>query len=594
MEYVANQLKGQLSGVARLLQLMRGQKVYALALFGVMVIAALMEGFGLSLVLPLLSGLIGLEMETPFFSKILDVALAPVPDDFKLEGVLGLLVIVFATKSVLMILQTGMTVNYALKLRSWWASRVFMGYLKAPYEQIIDQAHGTLVNNTIYETLNASAAVTMILRIFSKLIVSATLLFLLVITDATMVMVVAAAAGLIMYGVWNATHRYSIRFGKERLQLSQQTVAAATESLGAIREVKILGVADRNELDLQEKLNRYKRVTTNFKVLAGLPVNLGEFVVIIFIATLLTVVHLTREESIKEFIPLLGFFVLVSQRLLVYVSFIISQRMNIVAMLPSVELIHSLLFDQSTEQEDSPSGQEPFTRLESDIELKGLRLSHKNGKRVFDRLEMTIPLGKMVGLIGPSGSGKSTVADLLLRLLEPQGGQITVNGRDLRDWELQSWRGKIGYVSQELFIFNASIRDNILMGRPSASEDDMRNAAKLANADEFIEELPNGYDTVVGDRGVKLSGGQKQRVAIARAIIRNPELYIFDEATSALDQDSERLIQRAIEKVSHTKTSLVIAHRLSTLKDADVIYELTEDGEARLVTQYHLRARSLG
>ena len=591
---MADSLKERRSSIGHLVALMRGQGRYALALFAVMVIAALMEGFGLSLVLPLLSGLVGLDMESPVFTRIFDFLLTIVPTGYKLEGLLALLVVVFTIKSGLMVLQTGMTTHYSLKLRSRWASRIFLKYLTMPYSQLADQTHGTLVHNTIYETLNATAAVTMMLRICSKLIVSLTLFSLLVLTDAAMVLVVAAAAGAIIYGVWNATHRYSRRYGRERLGLSQGMVATATETLGAIREVKIFDVAGRYEANLREKLDNYKNVTTKFRVLSDLPANMGELVVIIFIAVLLTGVHMTREGDIREFIPLLGFFVVVSQRLLVYVSFIISQRMNIVSMLPAVEMIHSLIFESAAERDEEAPRKENFSRLTRDIEFKNVRFAHENGKQVFETLNLTIPLGKMVGLIGPSGSGKSTVADLLLRLLTPQGGEILVNGRPLNEWDLQSWRTKIGYVSQDLFMFNASIRDNILIGRPNASEKEILEAARLAHVDEFATTLPEGYDTVVGDRGVKLSGGQKQRVAIARAIIRGPELYIFDEATSALDQEAERMIQRSIDEVSHSKTSLVIAHRLSTLKDADIVYEITSDGRVQVVSEFQLNARSHG
>ena len=591
---MSDSIRERTSSIGRLLALMRGQKRYALALFAVMVLAAVMEGFGLSLVLPLLSGLIGLEMETPVFTRVFEFLLTIVPAEFKLEGLLGVLVIVFTLKSALMILQTGMTAHYSLNLRSQWASRIFMKYLTMPYGQLADQAHGALVHNTIYETLNATAAVTMMLRICSKLIVSLTLFSLLILTDAAMVLVVAAAAGGIIYGVWNATHRYSRRYGKERLGLSQSMVATTTETLGAIREVKIFNVAETYGKSLREKLDNYMNVTTKFRVLSDLPANMGELVVIIFIAVLLTGVHMTREGDIREFIPLLGFFVVVSQRLLVYISFIISQRMNIVSMLPAIELIYSLISEPISDQKKSENAKIPFTRLESDIQFKNVRFVHQNGKRVFEGVNITIPLGKMVGLIGPSGSGKSTIADLLLRLLEPQAGEIVVNGRALSEWDLQSWRTKIGYVSQDLFMFNASIRDNILIGRPNASEDEMLEAARLAHVDEFAATLPEGYDTVVGDRGIKLSGGQKQRIAIARAIVRGPELYIFDEATSALDQDAERMIQKAIDEVSHSKTSLVIAHRLSTLKDADLVYEITDDGVVKAVSEFQLRARSHG
>lgn len=588
------QLKRQLSGLKQLLRLIRGQEIYASVLFGVMLMAALAEGFGLSLVLPLLSGLIGLEMDAPLFSGILDRLLTLVSDAHKLEGLLAILVLAFTVKSALMVLQTGMTTHYALRLRASWANGVFRNYLQAPYQRVSEQPHGTLVHNTITESLNASRAVTMLLQLLSKVIVSVTLFMLLIYSDAMIVIAIAAGAGVIIYGLWNVTHRYARRFGKERLLLSQKTTGAATEGLSAIREVKIYGLTDNHEQGLRDKLDRFTRITTKFKIFTRLPGDLGELVVIVFISLLLLVVQLTRSISVQEFIPLLGFFVLISQRLLANVSFIISQRMKIISVIPSVVLMKSLVNGASLESDGGGTRSLQFTKLKGDINISNVQFSYDNGKRVFRNLNMVIPFGKMVGLIGPSGSGKSTVADLLLCLVSPQGGQIAVNGKNLGEWNLESWRRKVGYVSQDIFIFNASIRDNILLGRPEGSMDDVLKAAQMANVHEFVQELPEGYDTLVGDRGVKLSGGQKQRVAIARAIIRDPDLYIFDEATSSLDQESERLIQESIDKLSHSKTSLVIAHRLSTLQSADVVYELSEDGFAMVVTPFQREVRGLG
>lgn len=180
----------------------------------------------------------------------------------------------------------------------------------------------------------------------------------------------------------------------------------------------------------------------------------------------------------------------------------------------------------------------------------------------------------MTALVGVSGSGKSTMADLLMGLLTPQSGKIAVNHRDLREFSLASWREKVGYVCQDPFLFNMTLRENILMGKPDATEEEMVSAAKMANIHDFIIGLPEAYDTVIGDRGVKLSGGQRQRIVIARSVIRNPQLFIFDEATSALDSESEAAVRRSIEKLAEKKTIIVIAHRDSTIEKADVIFDL--------------------
>ena len=190
---------------------------------------------------------------------------------------------------------------------------------------------------------------------------------------------------------------------------------------------------------------------------------------------------------------------------------------------------------------------------------------------VLKNVSFRIPRGEKVGVAGASGAGKSTLSELLLRFYDPQEGQILVDGLDLKEFDIVSWRKKIGIVSQDVFLFNDSIRANISFGKPNASPDEIEEAARKAHAHEFIQEMPEGYDTLVGDRGVRLSGGQKQRIAIARAIILDPEILILDEATSALDTEAERIVQRALDDVASGRTVFTIAHRLSTIAHYDKI-----------------------
>jgi subfamily B ATP-binding cassette protein MsbA len=182
-----------------------------------------------------------------------------------------------------------------------------------------------------------------------------------------------------------------------------------------------------------------------------------------------------------------------------------------------------------------------------------------------------VPKGTTLALVGSSGAGKSTLADLLPRFYDPIEGRITLDGRDIKDLDLRSLRRSMGIVSQDTFLFNDSVANNIAYGSKDATEDDILAAAKRANAYEFIIHLPQGFDTTIGDRGVLLSGGQRQRIAIARALLRNPEILILDEATSALDTVSERLVQQAIDEICRDRTTVVIAHRLSTVQKAHQI-----------------------
>jgi ATP-binding cassette subfamily B protein len=210
------------------------------------------------------------------------------------------------------------------------------------------------------------------------------------------------------------------------------------------------------------------------------------------------------------------------------------------------------------------------------VEFKGVDFSYEKARQILFDVTFNIPAGHRVAVVGHSGSGKSTLARLLYRFYDVSGGAILVNGIDVRNLKQASLRSAIGIVPQDTVLFNDSILYNIRYGRPDASDEEIFEAARAAHIHEFIVSLPKGYETAVGERGLKLSGGEKQRVAIARALLKNPRILIFDEATSALDSRAEKAIQAELERISQGRTTLVIAHRLSTVMDADQILVLSQ------------------
>ena len=207
---------------------------------------------------------------------------------------------------------------------------------------------------------------------------------------------------------------------------------------------------------------------------------------------------------------------------------------------------------------------------------------------VLSDISIDIPAGKSIALVGPSGSGKTTICSLLPRFYDVTDGSITVDGKDIRGLTLKSLRSQIGMVQQDVYLFDGTIKDNIAYGKPGASDEEIIKAAKCASIHDFIMELPDKYDTYVGERGTRLSGGQKQRISIARVFLKNPPILILDEATSALDNESERWIQKSLEELSKNRTTITIAHRLSTIRDADEIIVITEDGIAERGTHAEL------
>ena len=236
---------------------------------------------------------------------------------------------------------------------------------------------------------------------------------------------------------------------------------------------------------------------------------------------------------------------------------------------------------------------EPLKNVKGEVSYEDVSFHYSDDETlVLDHISFKIPAGRSIALVGPSGSGKTTICSLLPRFYDATGGRITVDGQDVRKLTLESLRNQIGLVQQDIYLFGGSIKENIAYGKPSASMDEIIDAAKKANIHDFIMSLPDGYDTFVGERGTRLSGGQKQRISIARVFLKNPPILILDEATSALDNESERWIQKSLEELSKNRTTITIAHRLSTIRNADEILVVADNGIAERGTHEELLARN--
>ena len=248
------------------------------------------------------------------------------------------------------------------------------------------------------------------------------------------------------------------------------------------------------------------------------------------------------------------------------------------------------IIDATSEVQDKEDARD-FEGLKECIELRNVHFSYDGTRDVISDVSLTIRKGETIALVGATGGGKSTLSELIPRFYDVTAGDILFDGVSIKEFKQESLRKCMSIVSQETVLFNDSIEGNILMGRPSATHDEVVEACKVANAHSFIMESPEGYETNIGDRGTKLSGGQRQRLSIARAVLKNPEILILDEATSALDTESEKLVQDALTKLLVGRTSIVIAHRLSTIYNADRIYVINEGRIAEQGTHQELLAK---
>jgi len=400
-------------------------------------------------------------------------------------------------------------------------------------------------------------------------------------------LVVAAAGAIVLhYGVTRFLRGPIRRLATDQFSAFADLAARFQEAIGSIRVVKSFGAERFEGLRVGRALREVVRVNVKFGVYKHIE-EPGRAVVNHVVEA--SILLLAAWELLAGRMSAAAFFLFlyVGRALLTHVGSLGAVYTQIQATLAAATRL-SELFALAPEIEDGP---EPIADFSDRLLVEDVVFDY-GGERVLDHVSFEIRKGELVAFVGPSGVGKSTLADLLLRLYDPIAGRISIDGRDIRTLRQDAYRRLFGVVSQEALLFNATIRENIAYGRDGLVEAAILRAARIANAHDFISELPDGYDTMVGDRGARLSGGQRQRVAIARAIVGRPSILILDEATSSLDSESERLVQQAIERATRGTTTVAIAHRLSTVLHADKIIVLGRGGVEAIGRHAELLASS--
>ncbi|MBD2440638.1 ATP-binding cassette domain-containing protein [Nostoc sp. FACHB-110] len=538
---------------------------------------ALFNGVSTTLIVPVILKIVGQEVDLTKAPAILKKIMNPfdgVPDEYRILVMSGAIVLTIGLKNL---------ASYTSALASSSLTRMLMSDmreagLKLLLEIDIDYYSkmkvGDLINRLGGEIGRAATAIGNTFKLVTLAITILVFVGLLLSISWQLTL-----ASTVLLSLVTVVNQYAIarakQFGKQLSEMSKAYSISMLETLNGIRLVKSTGNEPREYQRIQKLIRAREQADfqaqANSEVIAPLSEVMG-------ITALILIVFLSKTflaNQIASLSAVLLTYLLVLLRLLPLISQLNGIRSSFASTNASVEAITDFL--RLDNKPFMPKGEVIYTQLKEGIHFNCISFAYPgHDKLVLRDVDLYLPRGTTLALVGGSGAGKSTVADLLPRFYDPIAGSINLDGKDLREFDIASVRKSMGIVSQDTFLFNDSIRNNIAYSQPDANEEEIINAAKRANAYEFISKLPQGFETLIGDRGVMLSGGQRQRLAIARALLQNPEILILDEATSALDTVSERLVQEALDNLSRDRTTLVIAHRLSTVQKADQIAVLDQ------------------
>lgn len=551
---------------------LRPYKLHIISLFILSLVVGVLETTTVATVYPIIS--MGLEIkpgqDNVLFSLInVIAAVLPVKDIFISYCIFFILmaILVFVAKLINVYLRVRVVSDMVSKSKE----NIFEQYMRADYQYFVDHKQGELIYNSSVAPGSITTLMTAITTLLSEVILAISIfIFLFSISwSGTMVVILLAVGYYYVTGYLGVKVSYFT--GTGRLEAGRKEDVVLNEVISGIRQVKVFSTQGSWIRKFNSAIKQYWDCYRKDTVWLQIPALGLALLLFSTMGIMAIILKIQSPPGFTQLIPIFGTFGFALFRLLPIMSNFGMLRMNIMSSLPNCEVVYSTLNAEPSYIQDGKRG---LTSFISNICLKNVSFSHKGRLKTLEDISITFEKGKTTAIVGPSGVGKTTIVDLLLRLFDPDKGEVKIDGVNLKEYKLSSWLNRIGFVSQDTFIFHDSARNNIAFGSDRYSDGAITRAARKAKAHNFIVEFPEGYDTIVGDRGMRLSGGQKQRIAIARAMIREPEILILDEATSALDNVSEMLVQEAIKEVSKGCTVIIVAHRLSTIINADKIIVL--------------------
>jgi len=538
----------------------------------------LLETLSIGLIIPALSLMLttNLVEDYPALEPLLQYLGNPEPVQLVL-GAMFILVTIYAFKTVYLVYLSWKQASFTYGLQQSLSQQLFVGYLRQPYTFHLQRNSAQLIRNTNSEVSIFTNAITAIIEIITESLVLVGIMVLLLFFQPLGAGLVIGILGSVSYGFYYVTKERNLRWGIARQYHEGFKIQHLQQGLGSVKDVKVLGREDSffSQYGIHNKGSA--NMGRNSSILQALP-RLGLELLAVIGLVVLVVTMLTQNKSFESLIPTLGLFAAAAFRLMPSANRIIRCIQKFRYALPSIDVLskelHLIKNNKVLKKEAKP------LLLEHHIELKHIDYIYpETDQKVLNDINIQIESGTTVGFIGSSGSGKSTLINLILGLLPPSNGEVKIDNVDI-DTNMRGWQNQIGYVPQTIYLTDDTLRHNIAFGLEEDQIDDgaLQAAIKAAQLEGFISDLPEGYNSIVGEQGVKLSGGQRQRIGVARALYHDPAVLVLDEATSALDTETEKGVMQAIIALQGKKTILIVAHRLSTLKQCDLLYKI-ENGK---------------
>lgn len=569
--------------------LTKEQKRYCVLIFFMSLVAALFETLGVSVIIPVIQAVVSADvlMQQPYMVPILDF--------FKINTIIGAIIlvftgvgIVFIIKNVYFVVYTWASARFSNKIRRELAVKVLQTYMKQGYIFFVENNSSRLIRGISADVNSVQAVVTNFFSLICKVLIITCMMLFIIISSPIMALWIVCLI-LFCFAISQLIFRRPMRrYGESSREYAFHASQASLEAIQGNKEVLAF---DRQDYFVNEYLKNmigYNNSDVQIAIASVAPNYLIE--VICILGLLLAVaIQIVMTDNPGNLITQMAIIAVAAFRILPSLGALLGNVNTIVFNGPGLESAYETL-TMVRELENKGDSVDDWQRtvdrevhLQKELVLSNISYAYpRTTKNVVDQLSMTIHKGDSVGFIGSSGAGKTTLADIILGLLKPQSGEILMDGTNINDIG-RAWHHVIGYVPQSIYMVDSSIRRNVAFGIDEILIDDEKvwKALEMAQLKDYVEKLPDGIQTNVGEWGVQLSGGQRQRIAIARALYNEPDIIVLDEATAALDNDTENAVMESIEALQKIKTLIIVAHRLTTIKKCDVIYEIV-DGKAVL------------